>query len=238
MPGKSAAKRLRIALLEPGRRLGRVGELPGDPGGRLIDAGFLDVLPPGPALAVGSGLLLRDPLQLVGVLEVGSDLPLLERPFDRVDDHRVGIVGRHDEDLLAGLQDAHALALQARLVANEGPGRRHQVVDGFRRLEVGGPARRGIFLTVGADLGCGRGRFGAGRRRAGTAAAAPGRRRTRTAQTPSVKSRMVDALLSASPAPWIGLTFAARDVTHTLPPGQLPVRRSPGVRSIISWSDH
>ena len=146
-PREERREGLRILLLQPGRGLRRIGELTGNPGGRLIDAGFLDVLPAQTALAVGGGLLLGDPPHLVGVLEVGRDLPLLERPLDRLDHHLIGLVGGDDQHLFARLQDPHPLALQAGLIPYQHPGGGHEVVDRFRRPEIRRPSRRGILLA-------------------------------------------------------------------------------------------
>src|SRR6185503_14586852 len=57
--GKELGEGLRILVLQPLRRLRRVGELPGDPRRRLVDAGFLDVLPAGAALPIRFRLFLR-----------------------------------------------------------------------------------------------------------------------------------------------------------------------------------
>ena len=236
-------KRLRVLLLEPLRRLRGIRKLSGNPGRGLVDAGVLDVLPAGAPLADALRLLLRDALQLVGVLDVGRDLALLQRLRDGLDHHRIGLVARHDQYFLALSQNAEALALQAGLVPGEQPGRRHQLIGGFRRLEIGRPARRRVFLAVGADLGAGR---GAGFRRCGRPLAARADGRGRRAHTEHPPARRRESLHHvpcsftascrepASPAD-IGLTFGRRDVTQPAGVGQpapARLRKSSKVRPL------
>ena len=110
--------------------------------------------------AIAQRLLLRLADHLVGVFDVRRDLALLERPFDRVEHHRIAVVRHDDQHRLARLEDAHPFALQSGLVADERPRRGHEVVHRLRRFEIRRPARLGVFfirLRAGA-----RARAGAG----------------------------------------------------------------------------
>ena len=160
LAGKQLLVDVGAARLQPRLRLRRVRKLVFDPLRRLIDAGLGDVAT---ALA-GAGarlrLLLRLARHLVDELQVRLDLPLGERARDRVEHHRIGFVPGDDQHRFARLQDAHALALQPRLVAHERPRRIHQIVDRLRRLEVRRPARLGILLAGGAGARGGAGAAG------------------------------------------------------------------------------
>ncbi len=118
-----------LTLLQPRFGLRGIRELSGDPGRRLVDAGFLNLLAFGAPLPIGVGGLFGLSGHLVGELDVRRDLPLAERPLDGLEHHRVGVVGRDDEDRLALREDAHPFSLKARLVPDERARRRHDVLD-------------------------------------------------------------------------------------------------------------
>ena len=147
--------------LQPRFRLRRIRELVLDPLRRLIDARLRDVVALLPARDARVGGFSGLAGHLVDELHVRRDLALAERALDRVEHHRVGVVVGDDQNLIARLQDAHALALQPRLIAHERSRGVHQVVDRLGRLEVRRPARLGILLAVRAGACRGARRFGA-----------------------------------------------------------------------------
>ncbi len=135
--------------LEPCLRLRRVGELILDPLRGLVDPGLRDVAPLFAPRLPRRGVLPGLAGHVGDERHVRRDFPLRQRARDRVEHHRVGLVRGDDQHRLARLQDAHALALQARLVAHERSRGAHQVVDRLRRLEVRRPARLGIRVAGG-----------------------------------------------------------------------------------------
>src|SRR5437763_782729 len=99
-----------------GMTLGRVRDLVLGPLRRLVDARLRDLV---------AFVALRDPRlgllpglarHLVDELDARRDLALDERAADRVHHHRIRVVVGDDEHRLARGEDAHALALEPRLI--------------------------------------------------------------------------------------------------------------------------
>ena len=93
-------------------------------------------------------ILFIDPKQFIFRDDVSLDATLFESARDRLHDHRIGVDFSDDQCRHSFLDQAQRRAPTG--LAHGSPCKGHNIVDGFRRSQIRGKSRRGVFGALGS----------------------------------------------------------------------------------------